>query len=72
MPIMREYLVSIDEDYSKDEVALIDRIVEEKRVLDPWQLVEETHKPGGAWYKIYSDNERNDKIIPEELIAEED
>lgn len=72
MPIMREYQVSIDEDYSKDEVALIDRIVEEKRVLDPWQLVEETHKPDGAWYKIYSDNERNDKIIPEELIAEED
>lgn len=32
---------------------VINSIVESKRCLDPWLMVAETHKPNGAWDKIY-------------------
>lgn len=47
---------------------VIDRIVEEKRMLDPWTLVSETHKPNGAWARIYKDREGNHPVIPTDLI----
>ena len=31
------------------DASYIDKIVEEKRVLDPWDMVAETHKEDGAW-----------------------
>lgn len=46
----------------------IDTIVEEKRQLDPWELVEETHKEGGAWAQIYNNGAGNHQEIPIELI----
>lgn len=54
---------------SMDQI-VIDRIVEEKRTLPPWDLVEETHKPGGAWDKVYHNGEGNHKVIPNDLIKE--
>lgn len=50
--------------------ALIDNIVEEKRKLDPWEMVQETHKEGGAWAKIYDDGRGAYKVIPIETIKE--
>lgn len=47
---------------------LIDNIVEEKRKLDPWDMVQETHKEGGAWAKIYDDGRGAYKVIPIETI----
>lgn len=49
---------------------VIDKIVEEKRVLDPWTMVAETHKKNGAWDRIYKDGEGNHKVIPVDLIKE--
>lgn len=46
----------------------IDRIVEEKRLLSPWSLVEDTHKPDGAWTQVYRNGEGNHKPIPTDLI----
>ena len=46
----------------------IDSIVESKRTLNPWDLVEETHKSNGAWDRIYRDGLGNHCVIPTELI----
>lgn len=53
-----------------DDVQMINAIIEEKRVLDPWQLVEDTHKSGGAWDKIYQGGLGNHQVIPVELIRQ--
>lgn len=52
---------------SRDAV-YIDPIVDKKRRLNPWDMVEETHKPNGAWAKIYNDGYGNHEEIPTELI----
>lgn len=46
----------------------IDKIVEHKRVLNPWDMVAETHKEDGAWAKIYRKGLGNHCIIPTDLI----
>ena len=48
--------------------AIIDKIVEAKRMLDPWVLVEETHAKGKAWAEIYNDGTGNHCEIPQSLI----
>lgn len=50
------------------DAAVIDKIVEEKRTLNPWDLVEETHKKDGAWAKIYRNGLGNHCMIPTDLI----
>ena len=50
---------------------LIDNIVEEKRKLDPWDMVQETHKEGGVWAKIYAGGEGAYHEIPVEMLREE-
>lgn len=49
---------------------VIDAIVENKRKLNPWDMVAETHKAGGAWAKTYKDGIGNHAVIPTELIKE--
>lgn len=39
--------------WNDSDKSLIDGIVVQCRKLDPWQLVAETHKSGGAWDKTY-------------------
>lgn len=56
---------------SESDQEYINPIVELKRVLAPWDLVRETHKPNGAWAKIYQDGKGNHKVIPIDLIKEE-
>ena len=46
----------------------IDSVVEIKRDLDPWIMVSETHKPSGAWAKVYRGGLGNHRIIPVDLI----
>ena len=53
---------------AKEDKQLIDSIVESKRVLAPWDLVEETHKKGGAWDKTYKNGSGSHEVIPTELI----
>lgn len=67
MLIMDSYNTNIvDEDKE-----IIDKIVLSKRVLNPWELVEETHKSGGAWDLTYKDGKGNHQIIQTDLIKRE-
>ena len=50
MPITATY---DDVIVSFDHLEAIDRIIVDKRKLNPWDMVAETHKPGGAWEQAY-------------------
>ena len=65
MPISLSYNAV---DIAPDDQPIIDSIVEEKRIMNPWDLVEDTHKPNGAWSRIYKNGLGNRKVIPVELI----
>ena len=62
--IRMRYVTDIEKDYANT----INPIVEKKRCLDPWFMVEDTHKPGKAWAEIYRNGLGNHQIIPKELI----
>lgn len=64
MPIIGKYDVIIDE----SDKAHIDPLVRQKRSLDPWDLVGDTHQPGRAWAIIFAGGRGNKKIISNELI----
>lgn len=64
MRIRMEYDTNICSDYTN----IINPIVEKKRVLDPWEMVEDTHKPGKAWNQIYNNGLGNHCVIPKDLI----
>lgn len=64
MPIRMEYDVDICQEY----LNIINPIIDEKRALNPWEMVEDTHKLGKAWDKIYNNGLGNHCIIPKELI----
>lgn len=64
MPIRTEYI----SDIKQDDKSGIDSIVEEKRSLDPWDLVKETHKAGSAWDYVYAHGNGNRRLIPVNLI----
>lgn len=65
MPITSTY---DDCDIGDEEIVIIDRVVEQKRSLNPWDMVKETHKAGGAWDQIYRNGEGNRRPISIELI----
>lgn len=65
MPIISKYDTKID----KSDRCHVDPIVEEKRKLDPWDLVEDTHKPGKAWSKVFNNGRGNKRIIENDLIC---
>lgn len=69
MKIMNYY----DEDFSLnyEDRQIIDKIIIEKRDMDPWQLVEETHRAGGAWDKTYKKGFGNREVISIALIKQE-
>ena len=48
--------------------SMIDKIVDSKRILYPWDLVKETHQTGGAWDRIYDNGNGNHHKIPIDLI----
>ena len=66
MAIDDTYTISIDMD--KQHRKTIDKIVEDKRDLYPWDLVRDTHQKNGAWYKIYDNGNGNHKKIDNSLI----
>lgn len=49
---------------------IINPIVVEKRVLNPWELVDDTHDPEKAWAEIYRGGAGNYQVIPNSLIRE--
>ncbi|MGN0382542.1 MAG: Panacea domain-containing protein [Suilimivivens sp.] len=65
MPITLSYSgVSIN----PSDQQIIDPIVVEKRSMNPWDMVEDTHKPNGAWSQVYRNGAGNRAVIPIELI----
>lgn len=66
IPISNEYTI----DASQFDSVSIDPIVCEKRSLDPWDLVKETHKVGSAWDCVYANGNGNHRTIPIDLIRQ--
>lgn len=63
--------MSIDSIYDTDiKNTLVDKIVVEKRELNPWDMVNETHKEGGAWDTTYKNGQGNHCVITPSLIIE--
>lgn len=58
-------------DFDREDQRIIDRIVEAKRELPPWDLVEETHKKDGAWDKVFKNGAGERDVITIELIKRE-
>lgn len=65
------YLGTLLNEINYDDKSSIDAIVEEKRKINVWDLVNDTHKPNGAWAKIYKNGEGNHHVIPINLIQKE-
>lgn len=41
-------------DISINDTTIIDKVLIEKRSMDPWKLVAETHRENGAWAKVFN------------------
>lgn len=65
MPITMRYDIQLP----RADGELIDKVVEEERGKDPWELVEETHAPDKAWFQIYANGQGNHEVIPKSLIS---
>lgn len=63
-------LVFSDYNISPDDKININKIVEVKRELFPWDMVKDTHKEGGPWDLIYKNGKGKRNIIPMDLIKE--
>ena len=63
-PIRRTYNISLS---SEDETFIRDRIPEYRR-KSPWEMVEDTHKPGSAWDRTWKAGKGYHQVIPQELI----
>lgn len=68
MPIVDEYDCS-ELALTAADYGIINPIIENKRMLPPWDLVSETHKLGGAWDKVYN-GLGNRQVMPIDLIKE--
>ena len=64
LPIRMRYVVTIQ---SSDK-NIINPIIEKKRILNPWDMVSDTHSSGKAWDLIYRSGLGDHQIIPRELI----
>ena len=63
-PIRRTYNISLS---SEDETFIRGRIPEYRR-KSPWEMVEDTHKPGSARDRIWKAGKGYHQVIPQELI----
>ncbi|MBS4883243.1 MAG: DUF4065 domain-containing protein [Amedibacillus dolichus] len=64
----------IDEEFAyhlnKKVIGDINDIVEYLRNMDPWKLVDETHKKSGSWNFVYNDGSGYKKLIPKNVIKD--
>ena len=54
LPIRMRYMVRIE--------------LDDIRILNPWDMVSDTHSSGKAWDLIYRDGAGDHQVIPQELI----
>lgn len=64
------YLQIGESSISKEDSEFISKIIDEKRKLNPWEMVSDTHQKGKAWDLVYRDGYGYKEIIPKRLIAE--
>lgn len=57
-----------DLDIGSDYAALINSIIERKRLLNPWDWSEDINATGKAWDKVYSNGSGNHKVIPKQIV----
>ena len=57
-----------DQDIGSDYAALINPIIERKRLLNPWDWSEDINATGKAWDKVYSNGSGNHKVIPKQIV----
>ena len=55
---------------SEDEVKKLDAIIDEKRDINAWKLVDSTHKSGKAWDIAFKDGDGIGDVISKEQIRE--
>lgn len=67
MPIILPYRGEEPESHDKER---IEKIIVQKRSINPWDMVRDTHKEGGAWYRVYNGGLGNKQVIPISLIKE--
>lgn len=61
-----------DKVLTKDLQKEIRKVVKSKMSLDPWVMVDDTHRVGGAWYITYDGGKGNKKVIDRNLIREKE
>lgn len=66
--ILRHFINSAYSDANSDYANIINPIIETKRLLNPCNVVEDTHIPGKAWAKIYDNGSGKHSVIPKQLI----
>lgn len=64
LPIRMRYAVNME----SDDARIINPIIERKRMLNPWDMVSDTHSTGKAWDLTYRGGQGDHQIIPQELI----
>ena len=65
IPINMRHDIKLDL-LDEESLKIIDSIIVEKRSKEPWELVDEVHKPGGAWERAYRARNRNYRTIDED------
>ena len=55
---------------SKDEIDMLNDIIVDKRDMNVWSMVDNTHKKGKAWDLIFKDGEGFGDVISKDLIHE--
>lgn len=50
---------------------IIENVIEKKININPWEMVEDTHKTGGAWQSVYNNGSGYKKEIPLAMIEKE-
>ena len=61
-----EYVV---DEISDDDRELIDDVVERKKMLHPWDYLDEICGDGRAWCRVWDGGAVDRKVIPVEMIV---
>lgn len=56
-------------EFTEKEMEIMDSIVEEKRSIKTWDLVNATHELGKPWDIVYKNGIGNKNVIPKAVIA---
>ena len=67
MPIVMEYVVDEIEDEDRE---LIDDVVDRKKMLYPWDYLNEICGNGRAWCRVWDGGSGDSKVIPVDMIVE--